>query len=82
MEHAIAIRFEVANDSVMMVCKNYFEVHHLNVIKNEGLGIETIRQRLKLLYPGKHDLVIQDAENWFTVTLKITLQDGHKLHYR
>lgn len=77
MEHAIAIRFEVANDSVMMVCKNYFEVHHLNVIKNEGLGIETIRQRLKLLYPGKHDLVIQDAENWFTVTLKIKLQDGH-----
>jgi len=77
MEHAIAIRFEVAKDAVTMVCRNYYEIHHLNVIKNEGLGIETIRQRLKLLYPGKHDLVIQDAENWFTVTLKITLQDGH-----
>lgn len=77
MEHAIVIRFEVAKDAVTMVCKNYYEIHHLNIIKNEGLGIETIRQRLKLLYPGKHDLVIQDAENWFTVTLKITLQDGH-----
>ena len=71
-EHAIAIRFEVNKDSVHMQCKNYYEAHHLNVIKNEGLGIETIRQRLKLVYPGKHNLEILDAENWFTVSLKIT----------
>jgi two-component system, LytTR family, sensor kinase len=72
-EHAIAIRFEVAKDTIHMQCKNYYEPHYLNVIKNEGLGIETIRQRLQLLYPGKHELVILDTENWFAVSLKITL---------
>ena len=77
VEHAIVIRFEVTKDSVRMHCKNYYEVHHLNVIKNEGLGIETIRQRLNLLYPGKHLLEISDAENWFTISLKIKLEDGH-----
>lgn len=72
-EHAIAIRFEATKDTICMHCKNYYEAHHLNVIKNEGLGIETIRQRLKLLYPGKHELEIMDTENWFNVSLKITL---------
>lgn len=77
IEHAIVIRFEVAKDSVQMQCKNYYESHYLNVIKNEGLGIETIRQRLSLLYPRRHQLDITDAENIFSVTLKIKLEDGH-----
>lgn len=77
VEHAIVIRFEVAKDFVRMHCKNYYEVNHLNVIKNEGLGIETIRQRLNLLYPRKHVLTIEELDNWFTVSLKIKLDDGH-----
>lgn len=76
-EHAIVIRFEITTDSIQMACRNYYEAHHLHVIKNEGLGIETIRQRLNLLYPGKHVLDIVDADNWFSVTLKITLENGH-----
>jgi len=77
VEHAIVIRFEVDKKTVQMDCKNYYEVHYLNVIKNEGLGIETIRQRLNLLYPRKHVLTIEALENWFTVSLKIKLEDGH-----
>jgi len=77
VEHAIVIRFEVDNDTVLMHCKNYFEVKNLHIIKNEGLGIETIRQRLKLLYPRKHNLDIEELENWFTVSLKIKLKDDH-----
>ena len=76
-EHAIAIRFETDEKFVRMTCRNYYEAHYLDIIKNEGLGIETIRQRLKMLYPGKHDLQIQEAENWFNVSLKIALKDGH-----
>lgn len=76
-EHAIAIRFEIEPKSIKMTCRNYYEEHHLHILKNEGLGIETIRQRLKLLYPGKHDLEILNAENWFTVSLNIQLEHGH-----
>lgn len=76
-EHAIAIRFDIVGEEVQMVCRNCYEAHHLDVIKNEGLGIETIRQRLQLIYPKKHMLDVQDDENWFTVTLKINLQHAH-----
>lgn len=76
-EHAISIRFEIEPKSIQMTCRNYYEEHHLHILKNEGLGIETIRQRLRLLYPGKHDLEIENAENWFTVTLNIQLEHGH-----
>lgn len=72
-EHAIAIRFELEEKFVRMTCRNYYETRYLDVVKNEGLGIETIRERLRMLYPGKHELDIQEAENWFTVILKIAL---------
>lgn len=76
-DHAIVIRFEISKDSVHMQCKNYYEAQYLHVIKNEGLGIDTIRQRLNLLYPRRHVLTIEELENWFTVSLKIKLENGH-----
>jgi hypothetical protein len=75
-EHAIDIRFEITGDDVQMTCRNYYELQRFNVIQNEGLGIETIRQRLQLIYPKSHSLDIQEEENWFTVQLKIRLQHG------
>jgi LytS/YehU family sensor histidine kinase len=38
-----------------------------------GLGISNARQRLALLYPDNHRLLIDDAEDKFTVDLYITL---------
>jgi sensor histidine kinase YesM len=37
----------------------------------KGIGIENTRQRLDLLYPGKHMLKIRKEEGTFTVSLKI-----------
>lgn len=36
-----------------------------------GIGLENIRQRLTLLYPGKHKLIIRDHEEEFKVVLQI-----------
>lgn len=36
-----------------------------------GIGIMNVKQRLRLLYPGKHELVIHDDKDSFTVTLVI-----------
>jgi len=38
-----------------------------------GLGLNNVRRRLELLYPGKHELKIQDAEKVFDVSLTIEL---------
>ncbi|MBS1772226.1 MAG: sensor histidine kinase [Bacteroidetes bacterium] len=38
---------------------------------NTGLGISNTKQRLKLLYPGKHQLVITDNDDKFNIHLKV-----------
>jgi len=77
IENAIDIEFEINDKLVKMICKNYYEPNQLEVIKNEGLGNETIKQRLNLLYPKKHNLVIEKTEHWFIVTLSIYFKDGN-----
>ena len=39
-----------------------------------GIGLENIKRRLELLYPGKHELVIQKEKEKFTATLTLTIQ--------
>ncbi len=38
-----------------------------------GLGLENARKRLEILYPGRHELVIQKTDTIYKTTLTITL---------
>lgn len=60
----------------------YFKVHNsLHKTKdidpekaNHGIGLENVKKRLGLIYPGKHSLVIQESEQDFFVLLSIRLK--------
>jgi len=39
-----------------------------------GIGIENARRRLELLYPNKHELIINSEEEVFIVNLKLVLE--------
>lgn len=41
--------------------------------QNKGIGIENVKKRLGLIYPGKHFLAISENQNTFNVTLQIRL---------
>ncbi|UOE52502.1 histidine kinase [Mucilaginibacter sp. SMC90] len=41
-----------------------------------GIGIANVRKRLELLYPGQHELEINDEEEMYIVNLRITLATG------
>lgn len=41
------------------------------VVKDGGIGLENLRRRLALLYPGRHSLETDDQPNAYSVTLKI-----------
>lgn len=71
IDNAINIEFEVHEDKVKMFCRNYYETNQFEVLTNEGLGIKTVKQRLNLLYPEAHELIIDKTEHWFNVTLII-----------
>ncbi len=38
-----------------------------------GLGLENVKKRLEILYPGKHELVVQKTDTVYKTTLVITL---------
>lgn len=41
--------------------------------KNSGIGLENVKNRLKLLYPGKHQICIDDDHRVFAVKLQLDL---------
>lgn len=72
--------------SVSLSCTNdkiYFDVYnsiHLNrsaEIENEsmGIGINNVRQRLNLLYPGRHDLNIRETASEFFVHMTLIVDE-------
>lgn len=42
-------------------------------MKTGGIGLANVRRRLELLYPNKHSFEVKDAENQFSVHLKLDL---------
>jgi hypothetical protein len=44
-------------------------------VKPGGIGLENLRRRLALLYPGKHELEVTKEPERFTITLKLALPE-------
>jgi two-component system LytT family sensor kinase len=61
--------------------KLYFDVHNSIYIKSDndpeklksGIGLENVKQRLSLLYPGKHELIIRESAKEFFIHLTLEL---------
>lgn len=49
------------------------DVQHVQKDKVGGIGLDNLRQRLDLLYPGAHQFEVQDHTDNFEVTLKLKL---------
>jgi len=78
VDNAVTIEFDIRSDVVRMVCENYYDSAKCSeILKNNGLGIEIIKQRLNLLYPESHELVIDKSEHQFNVTLNVKLKNGN-----
>ncbi|OQP61896.1 hypothetical protein A3860_30825 [Niastella vici] len=42
--------------------------------KTSGIGLQNVKRRLNLLYENRYSLLINDIDNWFTVSLQLNLQ--------
>jgi len=56
------LKFKIANS------KNEYISH-----SNNGIGINNVKKRLEFLYPGKHELKINDEGDFFAVSLMVKL---------
>ncbi len=48
--------------------------HHLT--NQNGIGIKNVQKRLNLLYPGKHELKMNNEKDFFVVSISLHLSDG------
>ena len=46
---------------------------HAKAVKNGGIGLDNLKRRLELLYPGKHELKVQNDNTNFTAILELHL---------
>ncbi|MCK9618336.1 MAG: histidine kinase [Lentimicrobiaceae bacterium] len=68
----IRIQLNVTTDSIEFEVINYIRITNFeNKDAIGGIGLNNIKRRLELLYPGKHTLSILQSTELFTVKLKI-----------
>ncbi len=71
----IKISVDVQGNSVALVAENSKsdEKQKENNGYKEGIGIENVKRRLQLLYPGRHQLEIKEEDNTHFVKLELTV---------
>ncbi len=72
-ESPIRLDISTSGRNLIMILENRKVVKSLGENLRGGVGIVNVRSRLKLLYPGKHDLLIKEDSDKFSVYLSITL---------
>lgn len=76
IKNGIKIEFSVKESLIMFFCENLFDNVDSDKDKTHGIGLETVKKRLELLYPLKHKLIITKTNNIFTVSLEIDMNDN------
>jgi two-component system, LytTR family, sensor kinase len=75
-DSAIVFNLSRNNNEITFESRNCFDPNgqgHKD--KTGGIGLELVKKRLDLLYPGKHRFMIDKAGNQFQVSLTIKLDD-------
>jgi LytS/YehU family sensor histidine kinase len=69
----IRLKIEVENSVLTFLVDNSIIQGGENIIRSSGVGLENIKKRLELAYPGHYSLEINNNDRTFSVRLKIDL---------
>ena len=72
LKPVISINSEIIDNRLLFTAVNTFDQIN-NISKSEGVGIQNIRERLNLIYPGNHELNVFKKENNYRIELKLEL---------
>lgn len=74
-ESIIDIKITISETDLKLIVKNKCVTSNNNTLNKSGLGIENTKQRLNLLYPENHSLVISEIDNYYSVYLSLNIHD-------
>jgi two-component system LytT family sensor kinase len=69
----IRVQMEEKDGFLHFTVQNKYVQGDVSKDKTSGIGLANVRRRLELLYPGRHQLNIQEHDGHFDVDLKIKL---------
>ncbi|MDR1203683.1 MAG: histidine kinase [Tannerellaceae bacterium] len=69
----VNITLNQAGNTLRLIVENSRTNQALQKKNASGLGLENVKKRLEILYPGKHELVVQKTDTVYKATLVITL---------
>lgn len=72
----INIHFKVESTGIIFYCRNPYDKKETQKDETGGVGLAIVKQRLDLIYPGKHSLLIKNENNIFDVCLTINLYEN------
>lgn len=70
----IEIELKTWANSLLFSIKNSYQDQEKGIDKYSGFGLDNVRKRLNLLYPGKYDLKIVVKEGFYTVMLQLIVK--------
>lgn len=69
----IDISVSVQHEKLVLKVSNRIFTHKKAISNDKGIGLQNVKRRLKLLYPGKHELTLNNEDNTYYVVLKLFL---------
>lgn len=69
------LSMDIAVKQQMLRCKIANSKSEFSFSRQNGIGIQNVQKRLAYLYPGKHELKINDEGNYFVVSLVLELKN-------
>ena len=75
-ENGVIIIFNIDKNIIIFSCDNKYDKADSQRDNIHGIGLETVKKRLELIYPGKHKLKISKNDSSFNVELKIEVNEN------
>lgn len=74
----INLTIELKGNHLFLKLMNGKDDNYRHLIPRSGTGIPNVKERLRLLYPGKHELQISDEKDVFVINLRLELDESKK----
>lgn len=75
-ENIIRIDLSIEKRILRFVISNQYDTYRKVRSKEGGLGLNIVKRRLDLIYPGKHTFIITKDNKWFKVELTLELDEN------